>query len=121
MKIVITESQLENYMYEYFDEHLTPRHGWADKKDNEKLLVYGKGEIWFPLDDEDNYIWMFYTNCAKVDSKNQFPKEDCPVLTIPSSIFENLEAYFGNFWKSSFRKWFEKNTGLVVNKLGPQR
>jgi hypothetical protein len=60
---------------------------------------------------------MWYSSCENQYLPEPLPKGICPLVVIPTSIYEALEAYFGNLWKPIFKQWFQNHTGFTVKEI----
>jgi len=124
MKYIITEKQkekIEEVILKFFDEKLTPEEGWESHEDYESELEMS-GELFLRLnDDEDwdlnseNHMW--YSVCDNENLSEPLPEGHCPVVTLPDTVFDALNGYFGDLWKKLFKRWFMSNTGLLVVQI----
>lgn len=119
MKYIITESKLESAIISYLDENFIPDYGWADSYQED---VDKWGDAVFFINDIDSY---FYYGCNADDGGEYGPFEEhgalhnfeCPLLSVYPRVSQQLSNYFGDMWKPVFKKWFEENTGLIVNQI----
>ena len=120
MKYVITESKLESAIISYLDVNFYPDYGWQD---NYQEMVDEWGDLDFLINDKDSYI---YYGCESQDRSNNreyfgpnghLSNFECPLLSIGPRVSEQLNNYFGDMWKPIFKRWFEENTGLIVNQI----
>lgn len=109
MKYIITESRLEELIYEYLDENYTPDTGWLAHV-HYKRYVDRSGSYEFVVDDK-----VAFAIVGKSKNKVLFPIPN--TLLLWEHTEENLTRWFGNLWKPVLIKWFEDNTGLQVKKL----
>ena len=122
MNYLITEDQkdrLNNSIIQWFENNLTPFHGWDDKR-RLKKIVQSEGEVFFFLTDsegdgEDVHLW--YSTCKNPNVDNLLLKGKCPLVTIPTEKMNSLMGYFGDLWIPLFKKWFENHTGLPVKSV----
>lgn len=125
MKYIITESRLEKAIMEYLDKEFTPDYGWYGNMRTAGTYqddVDKWGDLVFFINDIDSYI---YFGC----NANGGPEDElfatyghlhnykCPLLSIYPAVSQQLSNYFGDMWKPIFKKWFEENTGLIVNQI----
>ncbi len=117
MKYIITESKLESAIISYLDENFYPDYGWTDSYQED---VDKWGDLVFFINDVDSYI---YYGC-NADNEIINGSEDghlynykCPLLSIYPKVSQQLNSLFGDIWKPVFKKWFEENTGLIVNQI----
>jgi hypothetical protein len=124
MKVVITESKLEKVITDYLDDLLTPDYGWGNNTRHGTYQddVDKYGDLVFFIDDKDSYI---YYGC----NANAGPEDEyfagyshlhnykCPLLSVYPVVAQRLDSLFGEIWKPIFKKWFEQNTGLIVNQI----
>lgn len=103
MKYIISESRLNDFIYEYLSEHYYPDYNWGPelhdfyKKDVEK---YGFHD--FEINDKRAYGY-------RGGGINQ--------LLVRKWVADDLNNLFGDAWKPVFIKWFEDNSGLPVKDL----
>lgn len=116
MKYIITEQQhnkLKELIIDWFEKNLIPSDGWQPKEEYINELGDG-GELFIYLREnnsgDDEHIW--YSECDNPNLDGPLPKGHCPVVTIPDSAYDALDAYFRDMWKPLFKKWFKSKTGL---------
>jgi hypothetical protein len=117
MKVIITEEQnkkIQETITNYLDSSLTPIDGWD--KEFYTQQYEEEGEVFFQLTDETDYS-MWYSSCDNQYLTEPLPKGVCPLVVIPTGIYESLEGYFGNLWKPIFKQWFQHHTGLPVKEI----
>jgi len=116
MKYTITESRLNKIILDYFEKSLTPFNGWDSTNSYKFEIEQNSGELFLFLEDGDanNESHMWYSECNNLNLSGPLPEGHCPVVTIPTTIYNSLTAYFGDEWKSIFKKWFEHKTGLPI-------
>jgi hypothetical protein len=119
MKYIITESKLESAIISYLDENFYPDYGWHDSYQE---YVDRWGDNVFFINDVESYI--YYGCNANGGPEDEFFADyghlhnfECPLLSIYPAVSQQLNSYFGNMWKPVFKKWFEENTGLIVNQI----
>jgi hypothetical protein len=125
MKYIITEKQkvrIEEVILKFFDDRLTPEEGWESHEYYEKELEENSGEVFFHLTDDpewdlsrENHMW--YSICNNENLSEPLPEGHCPVITLPNTVFDALDGYFGVLWRKLFRRWFMFNTGLLVVQI----
>ena len=120
MKYIITESRLESAILEYINREFIPDYGWND---NYQEDVDRWGDLVFFINDVDSYSYYGCNARGRSDKYKYFdPKGhlhgyECPLLSIHPAVSQQLSNYFGDRWKPVFKKWFEENTGLIVNQI----
>jgi hypothetical protein len=119
MKYIITESKLESAIISYLDENFYPDYGWNDSYQE---YVDRWGDRVFFINDVESYIY-YGCNAGVKDDRHFDPNDGklrwykCPLLSIYPAVSKQLSSYFGDMWKPIFKKWFEENTGLIVNQI----
>ena len=112
MKYLITESKINQIILDYLNNNCAPddKSGWGPKlhRDKYKRAVkkYGGYEFYY-----NNVLAYVYFSYLKNDR-----------MEIRLEVYEwfddqKLSPFFGDLWKPIFKKWFEDNTGLKVEKL----
>jgi hypothetical protein len=121
MKYIITESKLESAIISYLDENFIPDYGWSNP-DVYQSTVEQYGDCDFFINDLDSYI--YYGCNANDNTEDEYfsvyghlHDYKCPLLVIYPKVSRHLDDYFGDMWKPIFKKWFEENTGLIVNQI----
>lgn len=110
MKYLISESRLNDFIYEYLTSHYYPDYNWGPelhdfyKKDVEKHGWYD-----FDVNDTGAYTFLGQPKIWKDNEAN--------TLLIQPWVSENLDMLFGDAWKDVFVKWFEDNSGLSVDSV----
>ena len=124
MKYIITESKLESAIISYLDENFIPDYGWNNNTRHGSYQddVDKWGDVVFFINDTDSYI--YYGCNANAGPEDEFfsgyghlHNYKCPLLLIYPRVGQQLSNYFGDMWKPVFKKWFEENTGLIVNQI----
>ena len=129
MKYVVTQKQIDKLretILNYLDGNLTPYLGWESPKSYKKELE-SAGEIFIFFVEEGNGIQsfgdephMWYSDCDNPNLSEPLPKEECPLVTLPSAKHEALDAFFGDIWKPIFLEWFKHHTGLKIKQVDNQ-
>jgi len=101
MKIIITESQLDNVVYEFLDGEYYPDYNWGPE-----LFDFYKNDV------EEYGSATFYIN----DSEAYYYYAD-GTLEVQPWVCKSLDIWFSYGWKIPFKKWFEKNSGLEVSAM----
>lgn len=110
MKYIITESRLDNIIYDYIKSNYYPDYNWGPelhKFYKEDVKRYGYYD--FLINDVSSYVYLGDANALE----NNEPK----TLVITDKIVGELNDLFGDRWKPVFVKWFEENSGLKVDHL----
>ncbi len=126
MKYIITEEQSERYVkriFDYLDSHMTPFEGWKSTEEYLDEINDQAGEDFLHFVEsegsgEDPHMW--YSECDNGNYSEPFKEGTCPLVTIPSSKSDALEAFFGDRWKPVFIEWFKSNTGLPLINVETQ-
>ena len=121
MKVVITESKLEKIITDYLDDVFTPDDRW-ERNNESQYEVENYGETFFFVEGDEAYV--YYGCNANAGPEDEFfagyghlHNYECPLLLIYPRVGQQLSNYFGDMWKPVFKKWFEENTGLIVNQI----
>ena len=122
MKYTITESKLDevitNYLDELFDvKNIDYTHmpeyddedGWNE---NENVVVFYFGDFG---DEDMQTCFTWYGKQYWIKSENLSYK--CPVVDIEREYYNQLDGYFGDKWKESFKKWFIENFEYPVKTV----
>jgi hypothetical protein len=115
MKYIITESRLESAMISYLNDGLIPDDGWS-YPDVYQKDVKRYGDVNFFINDKDSYSY-YGCNHLSFEEDGHLHNYECPLLLIHSKVSQELSSWFGDMWKPIFKKWFEENTGLIVNQI----
>ena len=124
MKVIISENRVNQIIRKYLDETFTPDYGWGNNTRHGSYQddVDRYGELVFFINDTDSYI--YYGCNAGAGPEDGFfagyghlHNYKCPLLSIYPAVSQQLSNYFGDMWKPIFKKWFEENTGLIVNQI----
>lgn len=124
MIYIITEKQNERFqdlILSYLDSNFTPYVGWDTPEGYMKELDTSGDELFFHTVEsegfgEDDHMWYSLHS----NPNATVPKEVSPLITLPSSKYDSLDNFFGDFWKPVFKKWFENNTGLPLKTIDRQ-
>lgn len=115
----IRDSKIKETIYKFFNDHLTPYDEWDSHDNYASELEENGGELFLHIKDIDdwdlgpgNHMW--YSICDNGNLSEPIPEGHCPVVTLPTLIFEALDGYFGDMWKTLFKRWFMSHTGLEV-------
>ena len=114
MKYIITESSLENVIYSFLDDlfdldnmnysHPIERvelEGGKEYRDKNRAEFY-RGDY---FDDDICFRWY---DCEYFVPGSP-ATEICPAVSLEVKYENILNAYFGDFWREPFRKWFIDN------------
>jgi len=103
MKYIISESRLDNFIYDYLSSYFEPDHGWQDHR---WYMGQAKkyGEVNFNIDGQEVLTYFLHP------VHNLKPK----TLLINPPYRRRLDDLFGYTWDPIFVKWFQDNTGLPV-------
>ena len=104
MKIIISESRLNNTIINYLDKNFYPDYGWPNQE-FVTVEIYRYGSYDFYINDKPHYTFS-------VDMDDGISE-----LYVRNNTIEPLTDLFGDFWIPVFKEWFEKNTGLKVDSM----
>jgi|694.fasta_scaffold53733_14 hypothetical protein len=135
MKVIITESKLDEVIYNYIDELFAAENGSTEIHTLESINHEEGGTIENVYDivnddyyDDDNdgeylFTWSgkkYYENHAH-QSFGRRLVDDAPIVEInDGGKVRNLDSYFGNLWRPVFIKWFKDKVNLPIKTLYPQ-
>ena len=123
MKYIITESKLEQFIMNYFDEYYKDVKFYHEKEgeisiddlDNPYLCV-----IDFNIGYDPMYINFEYLKECSKRHYNRHLQHETPKLVMYSEVDVNtFNSYFENLWHKPFVKWFENTFELEVNTFIP--
>ena len=110
MKYVISESRLNDFIYEYLTKNYHPDYNWGTElHDFYKKDVENHGWYDFDINDTGAYTYLGPAGIYKDNEKN--------TLLIQSWVVDKLNELFGDKWVSVFIEWFEDNSGLSVKHV----
>jgi hypothetical protein len=92
---------LDEIIYDFLKDDFYPDYDWGPELFDfydEEVRVYGSTT--FHIDDSEAYIYY-----------------DDGTLEIMPWVCEKLNEYFNDSWYSVFKSWFEKNSGLKVDRI----
>jgi hypothetical protein len=105
MKVLISESRLEDLIIEYLNDNCYPDYNWGPELHDfyrEDIKRYGGYE--FLVNDEEAYGYYDSGGYTKT-------------LIIKKWLTKKLTSLFGPKWVPVFIKWFEVNSGLKVDEI----
>jgi hypothetical protein len=122
MKYLITESKLEESIFNYIDElfDVDNIHWTHPIIDDDET-----GEMW----DDNNRIIFYFGDYMGMDygcfywyacdyfNPNSPASEICPTVTFNIEYENQLNGYFGNMWHKPFKKWFTQNFDLPIKTI----
>lgn len=109
-KFIITESRLNDFIYEYLTKNYHPDYNWGPElHDFYKKDIKRYGWYDFNINDTGAYTYLDSAGIYKDNEKN--------TLLIQSWVVDRLNELFGDGWVSVFVKWFEDNSGLPVKHV----
>ena len=134
MKVIITESKLDEVIYNYIDELFAAENGSTEIHKLESINHEQGGTLENAYDivnddyydddgDGDNlFTWLgrkYYENHPHQSFGARFVDE-APIVEInDGSKIRNLDSYFGHLWKPVFIKWFKDKVNLPIKTLYP--
>lgn len=122
MKYVITESKLEESIVHYINELFDVNDiNWTNPLEDDDET----GEEW---EDENRVVFYigdyngedegcFYWYACDYFNPNSPASEICPMVSVEVQYEKQLNAYFGDFWKEPFKKWFKEHFELPVKTI----
>lgn len=122
MKIVITESKIDDAIYKYIDSIIDvddirwshPDSVDDDDNGDESVIDY----FWGGGYSNTDLIFSYYTPEYYKDPSSISFRKEAPILELSDNdLFEKLDSLFGNRWDKPFIKWFENTFGLPVKTL----
>ena len=133
MKYLITESKLEQVIYDYIDKLFAAENGKTEIHKLNSIDEDGKdidGAYDFVNDDYydgDNQDYLFswtgkeyYENHQRQSFGARFINEAPIVEILDYERIKKLDSYFGDIWKPVFKKWFENKVNLPIKTLYAQ-
>ena len=105
MKFLITESQSENIILNYLNQYIEPDYSWGPHLHDfyrEDVERYGSYD--FVINDVGSYRYTL-----EDDGRG--------LLEVFPSVYEELDSLFGDMWENIFIEWFEKNSGLKIDRF----
>lgn len=135
MKVIITESKLDEVIYNYIDELFAAENGSTEIHKLDSLSA--SGELNEPIEDvyefvNDNYYehdqeYLFTWSGKKYYENHTHQSfgrrlvDEAPIVEInDGGKVRNLDSYFGNLWRPVFIKWFKDKVNLPIKTLYPQ-
>jgi hypothetical protein len=134
MKYLITESKLDDVIYNYIDELFAAENGSTEIHKLESINQDGENieDVYDIVNDDyydDNnggdylFTWAgkkYYENHAH-QSFGARLVDEAPIVEInDGGKVRNLDSYFGNLWKPVFIKWFKDKVNLPIKTIYPQ-
>jgi hypothetical protein len=134
MKYLITESKLDDVIYNYIDELFAAENGTTEIHKLESINQDGENieDVYDIVNDDyydDNnggdylFTWAgkkYYENHAH-QSFGARLVDEAPIVEInDGGKVRNLDSYFGNLWKPVFIKWFKDKVNLPIKTIYPQ-
>lgn len=108
MKIIITESKINNAILKYLELRSTPDYDWGQHlHEFYKKSVDQYGSHTFTINDKDAYTYL-----GEWDGYDYLYE-----LEMSNWLYNELTSMFRDKWIPVFKKWFEYNTGLEVKEL----
>ena len=112
MKYIISESRLDDLIYDYLSSNLQPDYGWEERESYKREKFHNLPvPSYITFDFNVRTAFKYYYTSDKPLIEN--PK----TLLVEDWIVERLSELFGDRWEPIFVKWFQDNTGLPVNHV----
>jgi hypothetical protein len=122
MKVIITESRLEEnilyYINEIFDVNdinWTHRLDYDDdgyEYEDENQIVFYVGD--YEGEDEGCFYWY---SCDYFNTNSKAKDLLCPMVSVEVKYKKQLDGYFGDLWHEPFRKWFKEHFELPIKTV----
>ena len=120
MKYIISESQLEKVIIDYFDEifpieeiHWT--HPYQEFDDGSEGEDFNRVEFYRGNYEDENTVFRWY-DCEYFAWFSQL-RERCPIVSLEYPYQNTLEGYFGDSWMLPFKNWFEQKFEFKVKTV----
>lgn len=120
MKYIITESKLDDTIYNYIDKlfniedihwtNPTVYDDWDEWDDTNRVVFYVGDYL-----GEDDGCFYWY-DCEYFDPGSP-ASEKCPMINMETEYENKLSGYFGDLWHEPFKKWFTHNFDLPVKTI----
>ena len=127
MKVLITESQLDAYVFKTLDDmfpeedvHYVAPYEYDDETgeegDDECRLLFYLGDY---EGDDDDGIFRWYDYCYwNTDSwQGEVQANRSPIVDISEPYNTRLYGMFGDHFKEPFKIWFEERYGVKVKSV----
>lgn len=109
MKIIITESKINDAILKYIVGRATPDYGWGPQlHDFYRKDVDIYGSYTFIVNDHEAYTYL-----GSYDGYDYLY-----TLEMSTWLYDELTSLFRDKWYPVFKKWFEENTGLEIREFG---
>lgn len=106
---VVTESRLDNFIYQYLDDYFRPDYNWGpDLHDFYRKDVKKHGYYDFTINGRTMFVYLLRPLYLNLKNKT---------LLIYDNIYLPMNRMFGERWKPVFMKWFDDHTGLDVEDV----
>ena len=138
MKYVITESKLDQVIYDYLDELFAAKNGnteiyklevFSRQPENRNEPLEGQYDFvnddYYETNDQENlfswtgkdYYELITPNYITQDEMERYSKRT-PIVSInDNNKVKTLDSYFGDLWKPAFKKWFVDKTEMDYKTL----
>ena len=109
MKIIITESKINDAILKYIVGRATPDYAWGPHlHDFYRKDVDEYGSHTFTVNDKNAYTYL-----GEYDGYDYLY-----TLEMSEWLYNELTSLFRDKWYPVFKKWFEENTGLEIREFG---
>ena len=111
MKYIITESKLDNIIYQYLED-LFDDLNFTAAEDEEGYEMNSALQFYFGDygDDESVFYWYdsdyFNNDCEK-----------CPIVVFETDLLDKLNSLFSNKWEPIFKKWLWETFYMKVKTI----
>jgi hypothetical protein len=138
MKYIITESKLDQVIYDYLDELFAAENGnseiyklevFSTQPENRNEPLEGQYDFvnddYYETNDQEylfswtgkEYYESITPNYITQDEMEKYSKRTPIVEILDNNIVRQLDSYFGDLWKPAFKKWFVDKTEMDYKTL----
>jgi hypothetical protein len=121
MKYIISESKLQDAIYEYIEElfdisEINWTHPYEYDEDDYESEDETRIEFYNGAYSDEDTVFRYY-NCDYFYEGTK-SREICPTVSLEYEYENRLNGLFGDeLWKAPFKKWFESNFDLKVKTV----
>lgn len=138
MKVIVTESKLEQGIYDYIDELFSAQNGnneihklpatTVEGEDIEGVYDFVNNDYYVGDNQEYLFSWSdkkyyesLYPNFITQDEMKKYSKKAPDVEINDKDKVRTLNSIFGEMWKPVFIKWFKDKVNLPIKTLYPKK
>ena len=121
MKIIIQESRLEKFIFEYFYKlfnvaEINLRHPWEmDSDEHEEYEDQTRTVFYYGNEFNDDIVFYYYDKGYFTPESRM--DENCPLIVVEDEYKNILDGYFGKNWHEPFKKWFKENFDMNIKTI----